>query len=187
MLEGYLSSTASCRSYFKIGVDDRVSTSGRARCWVHRVVFDSLDQSGDRTAWPHERRLMKIGVSITEAGRARVWVSVAPGEPHIQRGFPSLNTRLDSCTELGIEEDGASHVDLVLDIFDDVIDLVAIRRALFVLSLLAEHLEDAVLTYLIDGGVPEFIHRLLPLISRGRHRLHLIDPSRQVVVKSLGQ
>ena len=53
------------------------------------------------------------------------------------------------------------------------------------LDLLAEHLSSPVLTYLVDGGVPELIHRLLPLMTRARHRLHLIYPSHKVDVKSL--
>ena len=98
-----------------------------------------------------------------------------------------MNPGLDSCSEVRIEEQGGPHGVIVLDDFDDVHDLGAILRAQLVLSLLAEHLEDVALKYLIDGGVPELSHRLLPLITRERHRLHLIDPSRQVVVKSLGQ
>ena len=41
------------------------------------------------------------------------------------------------------------------------------------------------ISHLVDGGVPELIHRVLPLMTGARHRLHLIDPSRKVDVESL--
>ena len=77
------------------------------------------------------------------------------------------------------------HIASFLDVFDDVIDLGTILAAQLMLNLLSEHLADAGLTYLVDGAVPELIHRFLPLMTRARHRLDLIDPSRILDVKSL--
>ena len=128
---------------------------------------------------------MKSGVSITKSPRARVWVAGARGETHIHRRFPSLNPGLESCGEIGIEEEGGPHAVLVLDVFDDVIDLGTILAAQLMLNLIAEHLADAGLTYLVDGGVPELIHRFVPLMTRARNRLQWIDPSRKVDVESL--
>ena len=55
------------------------------------------------------------------------------------------------------------------------------------LYLLFQHLADAVLAYLLHGRVPELIQRLAPIRTAVGHRLHLIDPSRDVNKKSLNQ
>ena len=69
-----------------------------------------LSNAGERTEWHHERRLIeKSGVSISKSCRARVWVAGARGETHIHRGFPSLNPGLESCGEIGIEEESGPH------------------------------------------------------------------------------
>ena len=75
---------------------------------------------------------------------------------------------------------------LTQDVDDDVVGLIQqVPVHDVVLILLAEDLAEALLTNFIDGEMPELIHRLLPIVPRSGIRLHLIDPSREVNMKTL--
>ena len=64
------------------------------------------------------------------------------GETPLHRGFPSMNPGVDRCSEVGIEEESGPHVVLVLNVFDDDVDLRTIIPAHLVLIHLREHLTD---------------------------------------------
>ena len=102
------------------------------------------------------------------------------GEKQIHRGFPCMNSGLESCSEFGIEEVGGPQGVVILGDFDDVPDLVQIVPVNVSLCILMEHLANAALTYLVNGGVAELINCHHPLMTIAGHRLHLIDPSRNV-------
>ena len=141
--------------------------------------------AGERTRWDHERRLLQSGVSMSKSRRAPVWVPGARGETHIHRRFPSLNPGLESCGEFWIEVEGGPHAVLVFDVFHDVLYLGTILAPQMTPNLLSEHLPDAGLAYVVDGGVLELIRHFLPLMTRAPHRLHLRDTSCNVDVESL--
>ena len=65
----------------------------------------------------------------------RVWVAGARGETHIHRGLPSLTTGLESCGEIGIDEECGPHSRLILDVLDDILDLGTILAAQLMLNI----------------------------------------------------
>ena len=147
--------------------------------WRIELSLIVRSKASERKRRHHERRVMKSGVSITKT-RERVWAAGARGETHIHRRFPCMNPGLESCSEFGIEEESGPQGAVILDVFDDVMDLGILLAAQLALYLVSEHLADAGLAYLVDGGMPELIDGLPPLMTGARHQLHLIDSSRNV-------
>ena len=128
---------------------------------------------------------MKGGVPIEKARSARVsMIACARGKAHIQDGFPGRNPAVERCSEFPIEEERGPFSVVVLNVEDDVPQLVHIISVNVWLDILSEHLAESAHGYRADGGVPELLNRIPPLMPRAGHRLHLVDPSREVNMKT---
>ena len=124
-------------------------------------------------------------MSTAKTRRARVLAAGARSKAHIHICFPCMNASPERSSEFGIEEQGGPHSVVHLDVLDDVADREHVVPANLALYLLPANLSSAVLTYIVDGGMPELINNLPPLMPRAEDRLHLVDPSREVDVKTL--
>ena len=86
-------------------------------------------KASERRRRHHKRRLMKSGVTIKKTRRPRVLVAGAGCETNIHRGFPCMNTSLERCCEVGNEDEGEPHSVLVLDVFYNGSELMALFDA----------------------------------------------------------